>query len=63
METLGEGSFGTVKRARFKGGSRDFHVAAKFMKAQTGTMNEGAFHKETDLMKGLYDENVITLMG
>ena len=62
LGSLGEGSFGTVKRACFKG-SRNFNVAAKFMKAATGTMSEDAFRKETDLMKGLYDQNVITLMG
>ena len=62
-ETIGEGSFGTVQRASFKG-SKNFYVAAKFIKAQSGTKSEEtAFRKETDLMKGLYDQNVITLMG
>ena len=62
LGSLGEGSFGLVKKACFRG-STNFHVAAKFMKPQGGTIDKDAFRKETDLMKGLYDKNVITLMG
>lgn len=61
-EKLGAGSFGTVCRASFKD-SPSFKVAVKYMHSKDGTVSDESFKRETDLMKGLYNENVITLMG
>ena len=59
---LGKGSFGVVWRAGFKD-SPSFKVAVKYMHSKDGTVSDESFKRETDLMKGLYNENVITLMG
>lgn len=59
---LGQGSFGKVMLASFKESPR-FQVAVKFIKTTRGTVSDECFKKETDLMKGLYDENVISLIG